>query len=125
VRIKKALPKPTRGGKREGAGRPPAHNVQLLLRLKETTADRLRELAEKTNQTPGQWLDQCLGAVGSRLSAQLLAILRKDLDERRRFSLKTAHDFKGTDPKQEAHFTSMADGIKDALRMVDELLEDK
>ena len=123
MKIKK--PKNTHGGKRPGAGRPLAHNVQLLVRLKPATAEKLKDLAEELDMTPGQWLDQCLAAAGSKLAAHTLAILRKDLNERRRFSLETANNYKKQNLTKAAEFEAMADGLKEALRMVDERLEDR
>jgi len=125
VTIKKKAQVFTHGGKRPGAGRPPSHNVQLLVRVKPATAEKLKELAGEVDMTPGQWLDQCLAAAGSKLAAHTLAILRQDLEERRLFSRKTAADLKDSDPKRSAQFFSMAEGLQEALRMLDEKLADQ
>ena len=50
--------KVTRGGRRTGAGRPDSGNVQMLIRLKAASAERLRELAGKAGISPGQWVEK-------------------------------------------------------------------
>ena len=99
--------------------------MQLLVRVKPATAERLRDLAAKADLTAGQWFDRCLAAAGGALVAHKLAILQKDLQERRKLSLQTARDLRKEDPARAAHFDSLADGLKDALQMVTETLEDR
>jgi hypothetical protein len=65
-----------RGGRRPGAGRPPAHTVQLLVRLKPVTAKMLKYLADELELTPSQWLDQCVAESGSKAPAQMQGYFR-------------------------------------------------
>jgi hypothetical protein len=111
------------GGKRPGAGRPVLGTQAMLIRVMPQTSKRLKTMAKKLGKTPGQWLDECLAAAGSGIIAHKLAILRSELQDRRRFCRKTARDLKKENPEQAAHFESSADGLGEALKMVEEQME--
>jgi hypothetical protein len=123
VKIKKQAPPKSHGGKRPGAGRPVVNTVPLCVRVKSETAEKLKSLAGKLGKTPGQWLDTCLAPAGSGIIAHQLAILQSEIRDRRQFCLKAAKEFRKQDPKRAAEFESNADGLKEALRMVEEKLE--
>jgi hypothetical protein len=123
VKIKPQAPTASHGGKREGAGRPEAHTVQLLVRVKPATCEKLKNLPSKLGKTPGQWLDTCLSAAGSGIVGHTLAILQCELRHRKQFCLRIARDLRKDDPKKAAHFESAVDGLNEALRMVEEKLE--
>ena len=111
------------GGRRPGAGRPALGTQAMLVRVMPQTSKRLKTLAKKLGKTPGQWLDECLAAAGSGIIAHKLAILRSELLDRRQFCRKTAKDLKKDEPAKAAQFESAADGLGEALKMVEEQLE--
>ncbi len=111
------------GGRRPGAGRPALGTQAMLIRVMPQTSKRLKSLAKKLGKTPGQWLDECLAATGSGIVAHKLAILRSEIQDRRRFCQKTARDLKKASPEQAAHFESSADGLGEALKLIEEQMD--
>jgi hypothetical protein len=111
------------GGRRPGAGRPTLGTQAMLIRIMPKTSKRLKSLAKKLGKTPGQWLDECLAAAGSGIIAHKLAIVRSEIQDRRRFCRKTAADLKMAEPDRAAQFESAADGLGEALKMVEEQLD--
>ena len=95
----------------------------LLVRVKPQTVEQLKTLAGKLGQTPGQWLDTCLSAAGSGIIAHTVAILRSEIIDRRQFCLRTAKELKKEEPKRAAEFESAAEGLREALRMIEEKME--
>lgn len=61
VGIDSRTERPSWGGSRTGSGRPPKGNVQFLIRVKPTTRQRIKSLAEAKSITPGELIEELLG----------------------------------------------------------------